>query len=214
MSAEHGHHPLQAHHFQDLQTQTHAARFGMWLFLATELLLFGGLFVGYTFYRTLFNDTFREASHHLNTLFGTIETYDLITSSFAMAAAIYFARKNKRGVSICLQLITAAMGFAFLGMHSYEYYHEYLEGILPGRFYAFHELPGPGPTMFYTHYFLMTGLHSLHVFVGAVIILVLCWHTARGRYSDKYYSGLELGGLYWHLVDLIWIFLYPLFYLA
>jgi cytochrome c oxidase subunit 3 len=209
----HGHPRLQ-HHFQDMRTQQHAARLGMWLFLATEILLFGGLFCAYSVYRTLYGEAWKECSRHLNTTFGLIETVDLITSSFTMVMGIHFVRINKRKLAVLMLVATAAMGFAFLCMHGYEYYTEYLEGALPGRFYHFEEVHANGAPMFFAVYFLMTGLHSAHVFIGAVIVLVLAFFTARGQYDSTYDHPVDLGGLYWHLVDLIWIFLFPLLYLV
>jgi len=209
----HGHPRLQ-HHFQDMRTQQHAVRLGMWLFLATEILLFGGLFCAYSVYRTLYHEAWKECSRHLNTPFGLLETFDLITSSFTMVMGIHFVRINKRKLATLMLVLTAAMGFAFLCMHGYEYYTEYLEGALPGRYYHFHEVHANGAPMFFAVYFLMTGLHSVHVFIGAIIVLVLAFFTARGDYDATYDHPVDLGGLYWHLVDLIWIFLFPLLYLV
>jgi cytochrome c oxidase subunit 3 len=203
-----------AHHFESLAVQTHAARLGMWIFLGTEILLFGGLFAGYTFYRSLFPEAFDHASRHLNTVFGTIETFDLITSSFFMALSIYLVRAGRSRAAAGALVLTILMGLAFLGLHSVEYLHEFHEGALPGRFYHFAELPIPGAAMFYTLYFLMTGLHSIHVIAGVAVLLVMLWRTLHGGFSPAYHTPLELGGLYWHLVDLIWIFLFPLLYLA
>jgi cytochrome c oxidase subunit 3 len=217
MSAEHhegASHPRLQHHFQDMRTQQHAARLGMWLFLATEILLFGGLFCAYSVYRTLYPEAWHDCSAHLNRPFGLGETFDLITSSFTMVMAIHFTRIGKRQLSVLFLLLTAGMGFLFLCLHGYEYYHEYLEGALPGKFYHFEEVRAAGAPMFFAVYFLMTGLHSAHVFLGAVILLVLAFFTARGDYDASYDHPLDLGGLYWHLVDLIWIFLFPLLYLV
>ena len=111
-------------------------------------------------------------------------------------------------------LLTVGMGFGFLGLHGYEYYHEFLEGALPGKYYHFEEVTAAGAPMFYAVYFLMTGLHSAHVFLGAAILLVITFFTARGDYDANYDHPLDLSGLYWHLVDLIWIFLFPLLYLV
>lgn len=210
---EHGHPRLQ-HHFQDMRTQQHAVRLGMWLFLATEILLFGGLFCAYSVYRTLFPEAWHECSRHLNRPFGLLETFDLITSSFTMVMAIHFTRVNRRKLSVLMLILTIGMGLGFLCLHGYEYYHEWLEGALPGKFYHFDEVHAQGAPMFFAVYFLMTGLHSIHVFIGAAVLGVICWFTARGEYGPDYDHPLDLGGLYWHLVDLIWIFLFPLLYLV
>jgi cytochrome c oxidase subunit 3 len=209
----HGH-PRQQHHFQDMRTQQHAARLGMWLFLATEILLFGGLFCAYSVYRTLYPQAWHECSKHTFRAFGLVETFDLITSSFTMVLAIHFTRIGKRKLSVFMLLLTIAMGLLFLCLHGYEYYHEYLEGALPGKYFHFEEVKATGAPMYYAVYFLMTGLHSIHVFIGAVVLAVVAWFTAKGEYDASYDHPLDLAGLYWHLVDLIWIFLFPLLYLV
>ena len=202
------------HHFQDLETQSHASRLAMWLFLGTEVLLFAALFVGYSFYRTVYPEAWKQASEHLNTLFGTIETFDLVTSSFFMAFAIHLVRTARPRIAVLSLILTIAMGAAFLVMHAHEYLHEYQEGALPGGYYHFAELPIAGANMFFTLYFLMTGLHSIHVIAGISALAYLTWRTHKLAYNAAYHTPLELGGLYWHLVDLIWIFLYPLLYLV
>jgi cytochrome c oxidase subunit 3 len=204
------------HHFQDAATQEHAARLGMWLFLGTEVLLFAGLFVAYAYYRTLHGAVFAQASRHLATTLGTLETLDLVTSSFCMVMAVHFARTGQARRSLAALGATMALGAAFLLMHSVEYAHEFHEGALPGRLYHFAALPAasaPAASLFYTIYFFMTGLHSLHVIAGISVLGWLAWRTRSGDFSATYSTPVELGGLYWHLVDLIWIFLYPLLYL-
>jgi cytochrome c oxidase subunit 3 len=202
------------HHFQDLQVQANAARLGMWLFLSTEILLFGGLFICYSLFRALYHDGFHAASHHLSALFGMIDTFILVTSSFTMAMAIHFVGIGKKNVAVALLLVTVAFGFGFLGVHGYEYWEDIRAGALPGIHFHVPELAGKqGAAMFFTLYFAMTGLHSLHVFVGAIVLLVITYHTWKGDYSARYMNPLENGGLYWHLIDLIWIFLFPLLYL-
>jgi cytochrome c oxidase subunit 3 len=209
----HGHPRLQ-HHFQDMRTQQHAVRLGMWLFLATEILLFGGLFCAYSAYRTLYPEAWKACSEHTDRFFGMFETFDLIFSSFTMVMAIHFTRVNKRKLSVLMLLITMACGLGFLVMHGFEYYHEFSEGALPGKYYHFDEVTATGAPMYYAVYFLMTGLHSAHVLIGVCVLGVICIFTARGEYDASYDHPLDLGGLYWHLVDLIWIFLFPLLYLV
>ena len=202
------------HHFQDMEQQAHASRLGMWLFLGTEVLLFAGLFVCYACYRSVYPDAWHATSEHLERTFGTIETFDLVTSSFFMVAAIHLVRTGKRMTAVLALVLTMAMGVAFLAMHGTEYFHEWKEGLLPGHYYHNEELQVAGAPMFMTVYFLMTGLHSLHVIAGVSVLAFLTWRTWRGKYSPAYHTPLELGGLYWHLVDMIWIFLYPLLYLV
>ncbi len=202
------------HHFQDLEVQAQAARLGMWLFLSTEILLFGGLFVGYCLYRAIYPEGFHAASHHLSAELGLVDTFILITSSFSMAMAIYAVQKGRKNQAVLLLLVTIAFGLGFLLVHGYEYWMDIQAGAIPGKFFHVEELADKkGASMFFTLYFLMTGLHSLHVLVGAVILAVLTVFTWRGDYSARYMNPLENGGLYWHLIDLIWIFLYPLLYL-
>jgi cytochrome c oxidase subunit 3 len=201
------------HHFSSLGRQNEAMRLGMWLFLATEILLFSGLFVGYAVYRFQFPLAFAEASRHLNLTAGTVNTVVLITSSFTVALALHFARSDRpRAAAVCL-VLTILMALGFLGIKAIEYTEHFHEHALPGKFYAFREVTIPGAAMFYSLYFLMTGLHGLHVVVGMSVLGWILWRTLQGRYSSRYSTGLELGALYWHLVDLIWIFLYPLLYL-
>ncbi len=202
-----------AHHFSSLEAQNEAVRFGMWLFLATEILLFAGLFTGYAVYRFQFPEAFAEASRHLDLSLGTLNTFVLISSSFTVAMAIHFARTDRKNLAVVCLLITIACAFGFLGIKSIEYMHKFQEGALPGPYYAFKEVTAPGAPMYFTIYFLTTGLHALHVIIGMSVLIVLTFKTANGRFSSKYYTGLELGGLYWHLVDLVWIFLFPLLYL-
>jgi len=201
------------HHFSSLARQNEAMRLGMWLFLATEILLFAGLFTGYAVYRFEFPEAFKEASRHLELTAGTVNTLVLITSSLTVALAIHYARSNRpKAAAVCL-VLTLAFALAFLGIKAIEYTAHFHEKSLPGKYYAFEEVKIPGAAMFFSLYFLMTGLHGLHVVVGMSVLSWILWRTLQGRYSERYYTGLELGGLYWHLVDLVWIFLYPLLYL-
>jgi cytochrome c oxidase subunit 3 len=203
-----------AHHFPTLEVQAHAARLGMWLFLATELLLFGGLFCAYGVYRFLYPATFKLASTLIETHWGAINTVVLITSSLTVALAHHEVEHNRNGRRAAMLLFASVLaGVIFLGIKSVEYGHHIHEGHLPGRFYAYEGLQAPGAPMFWTLYFLMTGLHGLHVVIGMGVLAVIGWLCLRGRYDTGYATPVELGGLYWHLVDLIWIFLFPLFYL-
>jgi len=201
------------HHFSSLARQNEAMRLGMWLFLATEILLFAGLFTGYAVYRWEFPLAFTEASRHLNLTAGTVNTLVLITSSFTVALAIHFARVDSpRLAALCLG-VTILFALAFLGIKAIEYTEHFHEHALPGKYYAFEKVTIPGAAMFYSLYFLMTGLHGFHVIIGMCVLGWILWRTLQGRYTARYYTGLELGALYWHLVDLVWIFLYPLLYL-
>jgi cytochrome c oxidase subunit III len=202
-----------AHHFSSLSRQNEAMRLGMWLFLATEILLFAGLFTGYAVYRFQFPEAFAECSRHLELTLGTVNTLVLITSSLTVALAIHYARSNRRHAAAVCLVITILFAFAFLGIKAVEYTAHFHERSLPGKYYAFEEVKIPGAAMFFSLYFLMTGLHGLHVVAGMVVLGFILRHTLQNRYSSRYYTGLELGGMYWHLVDMVWIFLYPLLYL-
>jgi cytochrome c oxidase subunit III len=212
MAAEREPEPHLAHHFASLSGQAHAARFGMWLFLGTEVLLFGGLFVGYALYRTLYPAAFSLCSHHLDRVLGTADTLILITSSLTMALALHLGRQGNGRLAAAALAATMALGAGFLAVHGHEYQHDIEAGALPGRLYHA-EVQAPGAGLFYTLYYFMTGLHSLHVVIGLTVLAWLIRRTLRGDFSEAWHTPLELGGLYWHLVDLIWIFLYPLLYL-
>ena len=202
-----------AHHFPNLEQQAHAARLGMWLFLATEILLFGGLFVAYGVYRFLYADTFKAASTLIETHWGALNTLVLISSSLTVALAHHEAEHGSMKKAGLLLLVSVAAGAVFLGVKSIEYGHHFHEGHLPGRFYTYAGLQAPGASMFWTLYFLMTGLHGLHVIIGMGVLGLFGVLCLRGKFNEGYSTPVELGGLYWHLVDLIWIFLFPLFYL-
>jgi cytochrome c oxidase subunit 3 len=200
-------------HFANAQVHRQAVRLGMWTFLATEILLFGGLFAGYAEYRTLYREAFVLAARHLDAVMAMVETAVLITGSFAVVMANHYARSSRSAMTTLSLLAAAATGFAFLALHGVEYVQHFREGALPGKYYSFAEIQTAGVSVFFALYFLMTGLHSLHVLVGAGVLLWLAWRAAAGAFSQSRYNAVEMGGLYWHLVDLIWIFLFPLLYL-
>jgi len=198
----HGEHRFLAHHFASLERQVDASRLGMWLFLSTEVLLFVGLFVAYSVYRYSFPNAWAQASRHSEIWAGTTNTFVLITSSLTVALAIHFARENKPRIAALMLAITLVFGLVFMCIKGIEYWNH------------FHEVTLPGVSMYWSLYFLMTGLHGLHVLIGMTVLAVCMYRVLHGYYDSGYYVGLELGGLYWHLVDLIWIFLFPLLYLV
>ena len=205
--------PQVAAHFASLEVQHHAARLGMWLFLATEILLFAGLFVIYANYRFLFPDAFSAASKQLNLTLGTINTLVLITSSFTAAMAVHYAKEAKNKMVVLMFVLTIGMALGFLVIKYFEYAHKIHVGQLPGPYYTFNELRMPGIQGYFTIYFLSTGLHAFHVIIG---MAVLAWCTVkamRNEFSYHNYTAVELGSMYWHLVDLVWIFLFPMLYL-
>jgi len=201
-----------AHHFESLEKQTHAARLGMWLFLATEVLLFTGLFAAYAVYRYLFTPDFQEASRGLATWIGLVNTIILVSSSFTVALGLDRATRGDGKGTRTFFLLSVLMGLAFLCFKYVEYSHHFHTGELPGRLYA-GELQGPGVPMFFALYFLITGLHGIHVVVGMTVLAVIGIRAGQGAFTTAYHVPVELAGLYWHLVDLIWIFVFPLIYL-
>lgn len=204
-----------AHHWQDAETEFSAAKFGLWLFLATELLMFGGLFVGYTVYRAWLPETFFEAHKLLSIPLGALNTAVLITSSLTMALAIRAAQRNEKGQLIGFLVATFLCAAAFMVIKlGFEWPHKFHDGTLPGKFYTYAGLAHVAkPHVFFSLYFLMTGLHGIHVVLGMVVIAWLIWKAIKGEFYAGYYTPVEMTGLYWHLVDLIWIFLFPLYYL-
>lgn len=207
-------HPVNLqHHFSDAEQQREAAKLGMWLFLLTEILLFGGLFCAYAVFRAWYPDLFHNAHRHLDVVMGTTNTVVLITSSLTMALAIRSAQLNRPRAAQINLWITLILAGCFLVIKYFEYSHKIHLGQLPGKWYTFTGIEGSNPHIFFSVYFLMTGLHGIHVITGMGVIGWLIKRTARGDFTDRYYTPLELTGLYWHLVDLIWIFLFPLFYL-
>ena len=207
------HHPALQHHFRDLATQKDASAFGMWVFIAQEMLFFGGLFMMYTVYRAVYPRGFAEASHHLDWKLGAFNTAVLIGSSLTMAMAVHAAAVGRRKPTVVYLLLTIALGSVFLGIKVFEYADKFEHHLVPGPAFQF---PGPNAApaeIFYSLYFAMTGLHALHMVIGIPIIAVVGWLAWRGRYGPDYHTPVEITGLYWHFVDIVWIFLFPLLYL-
>ncbi|HUO34802.1 MAG TPA: cytochrome c oxidase subunit 3 family protein [Candidatus Acidoferrum sp.] len=217
--AVHGEHPPGfAHQFEDMEQQREAGNLGMWLFLATEVMFFGGLFMSYIVYRTKYPGAFADGSRLLNVKFGAVNTAVLIASSLTMAMAIHSAQTGKKKPQVWYLILTMILGALFLFLKfNFEWRADYHEHLIPGfGFYVRPEWGGGGAhvQMFFLFYFFMTGLHALHMIVGIGILTVLTVMAARGRFYEQYYAPLESSGLYWHFVDIIWIFLFPLLYLA
>lgn len=201
-------------HFESLDRQIHAVRLGMWIFLGSEVLLFGGLFALYTAYRSAYTADFHRALLHNEVLIGTANTVILIVSSFTVAWAIHALRAGRRRTCLTSLAATIALGATFLALKAVEYTDHIADGITPGPGYSFAELPGHGARLFFTLYYFATGLHALHMIGGIALMAFLAIRVQRGRTTPEYHAELEMGGLYWHLVDCIWIFLWPLFYLT
>lgn len=217
-------HPALQHHFENMEQQREAASIGMWVFLVTEIMFFGGMFLAYTLYRSSYPEAFASASNHLSLTLGAVNTGVLIFSSFTMALAVYSAQTgNRRNQVICLAL-TIALGLTFLGIKAVEYHEKYVDKLIPGELIPGHRfdpgkvhlLPGAAKQnveMFYWIYFAMTGMHALHMIIGVALLSVILFFAARGRYGPEYHNPVEISGLYWHFVDIVWIFLFPLLYL-
>jgi cytochrome c oxidase subunit 3 len=203
----------QAHHFDSMAVQNHAVRLGMWLFLSTEVLLFAGLFLGYTVYRWLYPQAFHECSSELNIYMGTLNTIVLITSSFTVAWGYHAVKHNEIKKGAGLLLFTIVCAFIFLVVKYFEYKHKFEVGELPGKWYTNTHVTAKGANIFFAVYFLATGLHAFHVIVGMSVLGWVLVRVMKGKYNSEHYVPVELGALYWHLVDLVWIFLFPLLYL-
>ena len=205
---------ITAEQFVDAEQQREAAHLGIWVFLATEVLFFGGLFAAYLVCRVLYAGAFGDASKHTDVLIGTLNTAILLTSSLFMALAVRASKLGQRRATTWCLLITLLLGVVFLGLKAMEYHKDYIDHLVPVLDFHF---GGPHPAqaeLFFILYFLMTGLHAIHVAVGIGVLGVLARMSARRRFSPHYFTPVEVGGLYWHFVDIVWIFLYPLLYLV
>ena len=203
-----------AHQFEDLDQQHEAASFGMWIFLATEVMFFGGLFAGYTIYRNLYQPGFAAGSHMLNVTIGAINTAVLIGSSLTMALAVRAAQTGKRNALVTFLILTILLGLAFILIKlTLEWRHDYVEGLAPGLNFTFAGAHAKSVELFFFFYFTMTGVHAAHMVVGVGILSYLLVQAWRGKYGPDRFNMVEGTGLYWHFVDIVWIFLFPLLYL-
>ena len=255
--ADHGHahaahHPALQHHFDTMGQQKEAAVIGMWLFLLTEILFFGGLFVAYMIYRVWYLDAFAEASRRLSIFWGGLNTAVLIGSSLTMALAVRAAQTNNRKWTVNWLVLTMLLGCVFLGVKVIEYEDKFANYEVPGSNYnwLYHEQHARGrwralldsargrcgsgrcrceghrqlsltpaqlqntTQIYFSLYFTMTGLHALHMIIGVGLMLVITRMAWKGKFDAQYYTPVELSGLYWHFVDIVWIFLFPLLYLV
>jgi cytochrome c oxidase subunit 3 len=238
------HHQALQHHFDTMPQQKEAAVLGMWVFLLTELLFFGGLFVAYMIYRVWYFDAFAEASRSLDLFWGGLNTAVLIGSSLTMAMAVRCAQTNKRQATVTWLILTMILGTVFLGVKVIEYADKFEHHHVPGANFVWAaEHPstplGASPAtppaeggaehrplslspeqlqqttqLYFSLYFTMTGLHALHMIIGIGLMGVITGMAWKGRFDAEYYTPVELSGLYWHFVDIVWIFLFPLLYLV
>lgn len=218
----HGDDPHHQHHFATMEQQFDTSKIGMWLFLATEILLFGGLFVGFGMMQARYSQEFVEAHEHLQRPLGALNTIVLLISSFTMVMGVLSAKKGQSQKLVNYLLITITCACIFLGVKYIEYTRKFEEGLFPGHWYVpqptdtVHTATGAishGYATFFSFYFMMTGLHAIHIIVGILLLSWLVVRAKRGDFTKTYYTPVDLVGLYWHLVDLIWIYLFPLFYL-
>lgn len=203
-----------AHQFEDAEQQRDAATLGMWLFLATEILFFGALFLSYMVYRIHNPEVFRLASEHTLVVVGTTNTAVLLFSSFTMVLAVRAAELKQRLPLALFLSVTALLGLTFLGVKAFEYAHEIHEGLFPGSHFRFTEADPSRARMFFYLYFLMTGVHALHVTIGIIVLGTFALRALITRRLERMATAVDLLGLYWHFVDIVWVFLFPLIYLV
>ena len=199
-------------HTEHSHYDAEASKIGMWLFIFTELLLFGGLFIVYSVYRFMNQDAFHLAAEELNTTIGAINTILLLVSSMTIAMSTSTLQLKKKGATLGLLAVTVLIGLIFLVNKYFEWGIKFEHGIWPGSEHMLTNF-SQGEILFFGLYFVMTGLHALHIIIGLIIILFAAWRVHKGTVNENRAALLENAGLYWHLVDLIWIFLFPLFYL-
>lgn len=223
----HEHPAFLRHHFEDIGQQREAASFGMWIFLLTEVMFFGGMFCAYLIFRNWYHAAFVAGSNTLDITLGTTNTAVLIGSSFTMAMAVYSAEMRRKAQLMLFLTLTIILGFAFLGIKAVEYHQKFVDHHVPGPSFSIEEFVHPSnpkaialaPDMaektqiYFSLYFLMTGMHALHMIIGISLLFILLARASRDAYTEGHIMPIENFGLYWHFVDIIWIFLFPLLYL-
>jgi len=202
------------HHFDDSAQQLESSTLGMWVFLVTEVMFFGGMFGAYTVYRNMYPEAFASTSHFMNVTIGAINTGVLIFSSFTMVLAVRSAQLGQKKALIAFLVLTLILGCVFLSLKYVEYHEKWVDHHIPGSGfqYADSRYAHQAQILFYL-YFAMTGMHAIHMIVGAGLLITLIVMAARNRFTSKWYTPVEMIGLYWHFVDIVWIFLFPLLYL-
>jgi len=208
------HHPAHQHHFQTMEQQAEAATLGMWIFLVTEVMFFGGLLMAYLLYRVWYPEAWSEGSQELDILLGSVNTVVLIGSSLTMALAVRAAQTGWKKGTIVFLILTMLLGLTFLVIKFFEYKHKYDLGHIPGPNFHFEGARAGQVEIFISLYFALTGLHALHMIIGFCILSTILWMAHKNRFSPEWYTPVELSGLYWHFVDIVWIFLFPLLYLV
>ena len=199
--------------FATMRQQAEAATLGIWVFLATEVLFFSGMLLAYTVLRHAYPEGFAEAGRETKIVIGSVNTAVLLTSSATMAWAVHAAKAGHRKLLTILLIATAALGLVFVGLKGLEYSQEYAEHLVPGLNFSSDSPHAHAIELFYFVYFALTGIHALHLSIGIVIVGIMAWRASHGAFGPTYHTPVEVTGLYWHFVDLVWIFLYPLIYL-
>ena len=202
-----------AHHFEDLEQQREAATLGMWAFLVTEIMFFGGLFGAYVVYRTMYPEAWDNASNQLDVFLGAVNTTVLIGSSLTMALAVRCAAQGKNKAVAGFTFLTLLLGFVFLGVKVIEYKHKWDHHLMPGPNFELNGVVGGHEQIFFALYFAMTGMLAFHMIIGAGLMLWVIIKALRNDYTPQNHTHVEMIGLYWHFVDIVWIFLFPLLYL-
>jgi cytochrome c oxidase subunit 3 len=210
----HPHPPGLAHQFEDLHQQLQSGILGMWIFLVTEIMFFGGVFAGYAIYRMAAPDAFAAASGHLDIALGGFNTVVLIFSSLTMALAVRAAQLGNNKAIFNYLMATLALGTVFLVIKAFEYHDKWVHHLIPGAGFQWPDAAqARGAELFYCFYFALTGIHAFHMVIGAGLLIYFLMQARKNRYHAEYYGPVENMGLYWHFVDIIWIFLFPLLYL-
>jgi len=215
-------HPALQHHFDNMEQQREASSLGMWIFLATEIMFFGGLMLAYLIYRMAYFHAFAAGSESMTMWLGAVNTAVLICSSLTVALSVHAAQEGHRKLLVGLLIATMLLGCVFLGIKAVEYHDKYVEHHVPGPAFQFtgHDEPPvrpdevPNVQLFFSLYFAMTGLHALHMIIGIGLFIYLTYKAWKGTYGPDYHTPVENFGLYWHFVDIVWIFLFPLLYLV
>lgn len=208
------HRPELRHHFDTVEQQHESSTLGMWTFLVTEVMFFGGMFTAYALFRALYPDAFASTSKYMPVVVGAINTAVLICSSLTMVLAVRAAKLGQRNLIILFLIATMLLGAVFLGVKGWEYHHKWVDHLVPGFNFHYEEpqFAHPVQILFFL-YFMMTGMHALHMIIGEGLLLTLVIMAWRGRFSAQYNTPVDMIGLYWHFVDIVWIFLFPLLYL-
>jgi cytochrome c oxidase subunit 3 len=207
-------HTSVAHQFDDAEQQHEASNLGMWAFLVTEIMFFGGLFTLFAVYVSAYPEAFAEGSKHLDLVLGATNTVVLLGSSVTMAMAVRSAQTGRRNAQVAYLSLTMFLGLVFLGIKAIEYLHKFEQHLVPGPGFSLASPLAKNAQLFFSFYFAMTGMHALHMIVGVGILAVLLLQAWRGKYTPDYYTPVEVSGLYWHFVDIVWIFLFPFLYLV